>query len=153
MRAHSRARSRARGWALQILYAWEARGGGQDALRPIIREFFGERRIAPDSREYIERLAATVGEHIAEIDEAVQGALTNWRLERLSVIDRNILRLAAGEMMYMNEVPARVSIQEAVVLAEKYGTGDSPRFVNGVLDALVRAAGGGGGTGVEGGER
>jgi N utilization substance protein B len=148
-----RARSRARGWALQILYAWEARGGGADALWPIIREFFGERRVAPESRQYIERLAETVGEHMAEIDDAVQGALTNWRIERLSVVDRNILRLAAAEMMYMDEVPPRVSIQEAVVLAEKYGTGDSPRFVNGVLDALMRAVGGGGRTGAEGGER
>ncbi|NIQ57710.1 MAG: transcription antitermination factor NusB, partial [Gammaproteobacteria bacterium] len=64
--------------------------------------------------------------------------LTNWRLDRLSAIDRNVLRLAAAEMLFFDDVPPLVSIQEAVQLAEKYGTGESPRFVNGVLDALMR---------------
>lgn len=132
-----RERSRARGWALQVLYAWEARGR-KLAPSAVLAEFLRERRVARSSQEYLAVLVRVVGEHADEIDGELQGALTNWRLERLSAIDRNILRIAAAEMLYLEEVPPRVSIQEAIVLAEKYGTAESPRFVNGVLDALLR---------------
>ena len=132
-----RERSRARAWAVQVLYAWEMRAAGGSPL-DVLEDFGRERRIAPASRGYLERVIRLVAEHRAEIDAAVQAALTNWRLDRLAAIDRNILRVAAAEMLYIDEVPPPVSIQEAIVLAEKYGTADSPRFVNGVLDALMR---------------
>ncbi|MFW6080163.1 MAG: transcription antitermination factor NusB [Gemmatimonadota bacterium] len=144
-----RDRSRARGWALQMLYAWEARGMKGSPL-DAMRDFVRERNVAVESRGYIEWLLGTVAEHREAIDRAVGEALTNWRLERLSAIDRNILRLAAAEMLFIEEVPPRVSIQEAIVLAEKYGTAESPRFVNGVLDALMHRADGGGGADVKG---
>lgn len=133
-----RERSRARGWALQVLYAWESRS---PEISPdvVLHEFLTERNIAESSRPYLRRLVREVAEHRDEIDRRVQGALTNWRLERLSAIDRNVLRLAAAEMFYIDDVPPRVSIQEGIRLAEKYGTAESPRFVNGVLDALLRA--------------
>lgn len=120
-----------------MLYAWESRGR-EVPLREVLSDFLRERRIARDSQDYLRMLIQIIGDHVDEIDRAVQSALTNWRLERLAVIDRNILRLATAEMLYVEEVPPRVSIQEAIVLAEKYGTADSPRFVNGVLDALLR---------------
>jgi transcription antitermination protein NusB len=135
-----RARSKARGWALQALYAWEGQG------RPVplgtsFRAFADERNIAPASREYLDVLVKVLVDRETEIDRAVDASLTNWRIERLSVIDRNILRIAAAEILYVEDVPPLVSIQEAIVLAEKYGTHESPRFVNGVLDALMRRAG------------
>jgi N utilization substance protein B len=130
-------RSRARGWALQTLYAWETRGMVDSPAR-VLRQLRSERRIAEASLPYATQLLDELGGHVQQIDEQVQKALSNWRLERLSVIDRNILRLATAEMMFMDDVPPRVSIQEAILLAEKYGTVDSPRFVNGVLDALMR---------------
>lgn len=132
-----RERSRARAWAVQVLYAWEMREPGAPLL-DVLGDFGRERRIAAASRGYLERVVRLVAEHRDEIDAALQGALTNWRLDRLAAIDRNILRVAAAEMLYIDEVPPPVSIQEAIVLAEKYGTADSPRFVNGVLDALMR---------------
>lgn len=103
----------------------------------LLGDFLEARRIAEVSREYLDRLIDRVTEHRAEIDDALQRELTNWRVERLSSIDRNILRLAAVEILYMPDIPVRVSIREAILLAEKYGTADSPRFVNGVLDALM----------------
>lgn len=142
-------RSRARGWALQVLYAWESRGEDRTPYETLV-EFQQERRIALSSRTYLRELVRLIGDHLAEIDSRVQGALTNWRLERLSAIDRNILRIGAAEMLYVPDVPARVSIQEALRLAEKYGTSESPRFVNGVLDALMRGLEGRG-SGREGG--
>ena len=132
-----RARSRARGWALQILYAWEMRGRERE-IRDVLADFMADRRIGEASREYLFRLLHVVEEHTTEIDSALHDAITNWRMERLSVIDRNVMRIGAAELLYLDDVPPAVSIQEAILLAEKYGTDESPRFVNGVLDALMR---------------
>lgn len=131
-----RERSRARGWALQVLYAWESRGS-ELPLTAVLHEFEAERRIAPASLPYLRTLVKAVSHHLEEIDRKIQDALTNWRLERLAAIDRNILRLATAELYYIEEVPPLVSIQQAISLAEKYGTGESARFINGVLDALL----------------
>jgi N utilization substance protein B len=131
-----RERSRARGWALQVLYAWESRGDAASIIE-VLREFETERRIAASSRPYLSELIRTVARHREEIDKKIQEALTNWRLERLAAIDRNILRLAAAELYYLEDIPPLVSIQQAISLAEKYGTAESPRFINGVLDALL----------------
>src|SRR5262245_16768137 len=131
-------RSRARGWALQALYAWETRGMVEPPAR-VLRQLESERRIAAASLPYAMELLNALGDNLQLVDRSVQGALSNWRLERLSVMDRNILRLATTEMLVLDDVPPRVSIQEAIHLAEKYSTSDSPRFVNGVLDALMRS--------------
>ncbi|HUH13327.1 MAG TPA: transcription antitermination factor NusB [Longimicrobiales bacterium] len=136
----NRARSRARGWSLQVLYAAESRGAAAGP-HAVLEAFLVERRIAAESRPYLRALVGTVAEHRDDIDRAIEGALTNWRLERLSAIDRAILRIGAAELLFVADVPARVAIQEAIILAEKYGTTESPRFVNGVLDALARAHG------------
>ena len=133
-----RARSKARSWALQVLYAWESRGPEISARR-ILQDFEEERQIADESRAYLRTLVEHVADHRDQIDRELEHALTNWRLERLAVIDRNILRMAAAEMLHGEDVPHAVSIQEAIVLAEKYGSHESPRFVNGVLDALRKS--------------
>ena len=130
-------RTRARGWALQALYAWEARRNDV-TLDETLRQFMIDRNIAADSREYLRRLLRLIEDHAPEIDDVLESALRNWRLERLSVIDRNVLRIGAAELLYVPDVPERVAIQEAIILAEKYGTTESPRFVNGVLDAVMR---------------
>lgn len=134
----TKTRSRARGWALQALYAWETRGEPV-ALRVFLSQFLSERRVAQAAVAYIVELVERIGEHRDEIDRALQDSLLNWRMERLSAIDRNILRIGACELLYIEDVPPRVAIQEAILLAEKFGTEQSPRFVNGVLDALMRA--------------
>lgn len=136
----NRPRSRARGWALQVLYAWESRGGEGSPI-DTLEEFLDLRRIARDSRPYLRQLVTAVADHAPQLDRELSDALTNWRLERLSAIDRNILRLGAAELLFVDDVPARVSLQEAIILADKYGTAESPRFVNGVLDALHRRLG------------
>ena len=144
-------RSRARGWALQALYAWEARRNDV-TLDETLRQFMIDRNIAAESREYLRRLLRLIEKNQAEVDDELEAALRNWRMERLSVIDRNILRIGAAELLYIDEVPERVAIQEAIILAEKYGTAESPRFVNGVLDALMRRVRPGSGSAGRGGE-
>ncbi len=131
-------RSRARGWALQVLYAWESRGQKESPVQTL-QQLDAERHISRTSLPYARAVLDAFHRNRADIDRVVEESLTNWRLERLSVIDRNILRLAATEIMFIDDVPPRVSIQEAILLAEKYSTHESPRFVNGVLDALMRA--------------
>lgn len=132
-----RERSKARAWALRTLYAWESREGAD--LEGVLDEFLARRLIAPSRRDYLRRLVTAVAEHDRAIDAALRGAISNWRIERLSMIDRNILRIAAAEMLYFPDIPPRVSIREALKLAERYGTDQSPRFANGVLDALMKS--------------
>jgi N utilization substance protein B len=133
-----RSRSKARGWALQGLYAWESRGGQpEDAMR-ILGTLFSTLRVSPANRPYAEVLVRLVATNLERIDGLVLDALTNWRMERLAAIDRNVLRLGVAEMLFVDDVVPRVTIREMVQLAEKYGTHDSPRFVNGVLDAVMR---------------
>jgi transcription antitermination protein NusB len=141
----ARKRSRARGWAVQVLYAWETRGE-RDRLPDVLREFLAERNISTEAREYLETLISTVDLYLETLDRDLEGALLNWRLARLATIDRSILRLAAAEMLHL-AIPPRVVIQEAVMLAGKFGSNESPRFVNGVLDALMRRTADGQATG------
>ena len=138
--AHPRDRSRARAWALQVLYRWESAGGGE-TIAQALSTVLHTRRVAPRRVEYIELLLETLQDYLPEVDRALQLSLENWRLERLSVMDRSILRLAATEILYLDEIPPKVSIQEGIHLAEAYGGKDSPRFVNGVLDALYKRRG------------
>jgi transcription antitermination protein NusB len=142
-----RERSRARGWALQALYAWESKGGGEDTLIPILHELGEQLRISPRNRAYADVLVRLVSRNLAKIDRLVRGHLTNWTMERLSVVDRNILRLGVAELAFVDDVPPKVTIREMIHLAERYGTPESPRFVNGVLDAAMRTLEADGSTG------
>lgn len=130
-------RSRARAWALQIHYRWEA-GDKEGTLRDTLVETMATRRIAPRRVPYVRKLLATLDGHRPEIDAALQKALQNWRLDRLAAIDRAVLRIGAAELLFDPDIPPKVAIQEAIRLAESYGGDESPRFVNGVLDALYK---------------
>ncbi len=135
-----RDRSRSRAWFLQVHYRWETEGGGL-SFPVALAETCEHRMVAPSRLPYLARLAEAFTQHRAAVEEAVSSALDNWRLDRLSVMDRGILRLGATEILFLEDLPGKVAIQEAVRLAERYGGRDSPRFVNGVLDAVYRSAG------------
>ena len=134
---HPRDRSRARAWALQVLYRWESAGAGETIGQALSR-ILQTRRVAPQRLHYLDLLLQTLQDHLPDVDRALQSALDNWRLERLSVMDRSILRLSGAEILFLEEIPPKVSIQEGIRMAEAYGGKDSPRFVNGVLDALYK---------------
>jgi N utilization substance protein B len=132
------ARSVGRECALQILFGVEITE--QDAATAT-RAFFSQ--VAPDSgfeadeeaREYAAQLVAGVCAKRDEIDDRIRRASTNWRLERMSRVDRNVLRLGAWELV--EAVPRAVAIDEAVELAKRFGTEDSGAFVNGVLSRVA----------------
>lgn len=137
---HRHARSRARSWALQLLYGWEL-AGAYETPSEHAAVALAHRRISPRYRAYAEHLLATVESHLDEIDADIGRHAANWRIERLGAIDRNILRLGIAELRWGGDVPPRVAIQEAVRLAARYGGQESPGFVNGVLDAVFKGAG------------
>lgn len=128
-----KSRSRARARALQILYAWEM--GAGDSLQEVGERLLAERDAAEETKVFVRARLGAIEERRTEIDALVAEAALNWELHRLSAIDRNVLRLAVCELLAFPEVPFRVVIDEAVKLARRYGGDDSPRFVNGVLDA------------------
>ena len=134
MRLETRARSR----ALQAIYAWDLRGE-QDLAR-VSQQIFDDLAVSPDERRVANVLLRTLQEERADLDRQLAEVTTNWRLERLGVIERSVLRLAAAELR-RGETPPRVVLREAIRLAERYGNPDSSRFVNGVLDALARKMG------------
>lgn len=131
-------RHRARAWALQVHYRWETAGPDDRTLQDAFVETQRTRRVSPRRMPLVRRLLRALDEHLGEVDRTLEAHLENWRLERLAAIDRGILRLAAVELLYFDDVPPRVAIQEAIHLADAYGGAESPRFVNGVLDALYR---------------
>ncbi len=135
-----KASTRARGWALQALYGWEIRGGERGREIRSLHDLVEERNVSPVHRAYAEALVRIVAANRAELDRRIEEALTNWTLERLSAVDRTILRIGAAEILYMDDVPGPAAIREAIRLAERYGTPQSPAFVNGVLDAVMHRA-------------
>lgn len=134
----TRVETRARARVLQALYAWDLRG--EEQLERVASQIWDDLSVPPDERKIAGMLVRTLSKDGAAIDRELSEVTTNWRLERLGVIDRCVLRLAAAELE-QGETPPRVVIQEAVRLAERYGTVKSAKFVNGVLDALARRMG------------
>ena len=132
-------RSRARAWMLQIHYRWESEGSDGTLLGALDRTI-ATRRISSRRLPYVRQVLSLLEEHRSEVDGALKAALVNWRLDRLSSMDRAVLRIGAVEILYVEETPPKVAIQEAIHLSEAYGGDESPGFVNGVLDALYKRA-------------
>ncbi|HKO05990.1 MAG TPA: transcription antitermination factor NusB [Candidatus Acidoferrales bacterium] len=127
-------RRKARELALQLLYQWELRG---EMPEKVEEAFWREARAAQRTREFAHRLFTGAVGAAAEIDALIELHATNWRLDRMSAIDRNILRLATFELRYAT-APPRVVMDEAVELAKKFSDDAAPAFVNGVLDAISK---------------
>lgn len=134
MRVENRARAR----ALQALYAWDMRPG--EDLGTIAVRVWDDLAVTPEERKLAGLLVRRVAQDLTELDNDISEVTTNWRIERLGAIERSVIRLGAAEMR-QGQTPPKVIIQEAVRLAERFGTARSAKFVNGVLDALARRVG------------
>jgi N utilization substance protein B len=134
MRIETRARAR----ALQALYAWDLRG--RPPIERVAAQIWDDLALSTEERRLAGRFVRVLARDGDAIDADLTDITANWRLERLGVIDRCVLRLAAAELR-QGETPPRVVIQEAVHLAERFAGDRSARFVNGVLDALARRMG------------
>jgi N utilization substance protein B len=136
--AQRRTETRARSRALQALYAWDLRG--HPDLERLATRVWDDLAVAPAERRVAEALIREISARRSEIDRSLADVTENWRMERLGAIERSVLRLAAAELAG-GATPPRVVLQEAIRLAERYGSAQSARFVNGVLDALARKMG------------
>ena len=131
-------RRKARELALQVLYQMEITGDpsptGPDS-------FWGHFPSRAGARDFAQRLVAGTVEHRAEIDGLLEDAVENWKLGRMSKVDLIILRLATYELLFCPDIPLSVSIDEAIEIGNRYGSDDSPTFINGVLDQVANANG------------
>jgi N utilization substance protein B len=130
-------RSRAREVALQLLYQ---RDLNPQVPRPIIERFAADRLQDATLMPYCLGLYDGVVEKVGDIDARLGAAAENWRLPRMAAVDRNVLRLGAYELLYDPATPPAVALDEAIELARRYGSADSPAFINGVLDRLRQGA-------------
>jgi N utilization substance protein B len=133
------ARRRARGYALQVMYSLDL--NDEPSVDAALEKFWASFEQAEGDAaavEFADKLVRSAYAQLGEVDDVVKKASKNWRLERMSRVDRNILRLATYELLAAPEVPVRVVINEAVELAKLFGAEESPAFVNGILDRIAQ---------------
>lgn len=128
------ARRKARILAFQALYAWETTGGSVEDFCSF--SWLDEETADQDSQTFARLLVAGALENIEEIDAAISDQLEHWTMQRINRVDLAILRISAYGLLHLEDVPASVTIDEAITLAKRYGTRESYRFVNGVLDGI-----------------
>ena len=119
-----------------MLYQWAHAG---EPMGRVAEAFWSVRTATPETRVMAERLARGAQQRVETLDAAIAAAATNWRLERIAAVDLSIMRIAAYELLAEPETPSAVIIDEAVEMARRFGEADSPSFVNGVLDGVMRA--------------
>lgn len=129
-----RRRTKARECALKVLYQIEMTKDNYDNSLRIFWE--SESQMEETVKEFGNQLVKGVKDNIKEIDSMISKYTTNWQINRMAVVDRNILRIATYEILYLDDIPPKVSINEAVDIAKKYGDTDSGKFVNGILDKI-----------------
>jgi N utilization substance protein B len=129
-------RRKARELALQCLHQWDQQG--HEASLEIVEEVMDSLGAEEEIRPHARFILAAYWERPAEIDEWIDSASENWRMSRMAVIDRNVLRIAATELRWIEDVPARVAIDEAIEIVRRFSTENSTSFVNGILDKLLK---------------
>jgi N utilization substance protein B len=117
-----------------MLFAIDVNGGSAERA---ISSFWRETPGDPEGRDYANTLVRGVADELVKVDEIIRKASTNWRLERMARVDRNVLRLGAWELLNSRDVPRAVILDESVELAKRFGSEDSGAFVNGVLDRVA----------------
>ena len=124
--------------ALQFLYQWDTQSKYPSSHEELFKNFWGMQEFSPAARKFAEDLVKGFLEHQEAVDTKIKAHAENWEFHRIAVVDRNILRLAIYELLFRDDIPPVVSINEAIELAKKFSTEDSGRFVNGVLDRVKK---------------
>jgi N utilization substance protein B len=128
-------RRKARELALQLLFQMEfnpERGEG------LLQAFWRDHEAVPQVKEFTELLVRGVLDHLPEIDKKIEERAEHWTPNRMATVDRNILRIAIFELCYMKDIPVRVSINEAIEVAKRFGNQESSAFINGILDRVLK---------------
>jgi len=128
-----RKRTLAREDALKVLYRIEI---SKESVDSSIEDFWTVEKANKDVMDFANDLIRGTHENLSKIDELISKYAANWEIKRIAVIDKNILRMGIFELLYRDDVPPKVAINEAIELAKKYGDVDSGKFVNGILDKV-----------------
>src|SRR5207249_3280871 len=128
-------RRKAREYALQMLFQWDIT---RDIIDQIAPTFFENHEESPAVVDFARLLVTRTVEHVEEIDVLIRKHAEHWRLDRMAIVDRNILRLATQEFLYDKETPKTVVINEAIEIARRFSNQESPQFINGILDSIKR---------------
>lgn len=129
-------RRKAREYALQMLFQLDFTGS--DLTDKAWKEFFAGTDEDDETTEFAYSLVTGTRKHIASLDKIITKAAENWSINRMAVVDRNILRAAAYELFYRDDIPHAVTINEAIDISKKYSAGDSSSFINGILDKIYK---------------
>lgn len=128
----------ARETALQVIYQWDV---GKNDLESALKDRVAEVDLDPNSISFVQILVHGTFKNIEKIDQVIEQYLMEWSLERMSSIDRNILRLGVFEILFNEDVPDKVALNEAIELAKVFSTDQSAKFINGVLDKVLKFKG------------
>ncbi|MGH9459327.1 MAG: transcription antitermination factor NusB [Thermoanaerobaculia bacterium] len=129
------ARRKSRELALQMLFQHDVSGNDPES---VILTFEDLQKVKPPVRNFAVRIFEGTVSHLEEIDRMIVEQAENWRLSRMSVVDRNIIRMSVYEFMWESETPKLVIIDEAIEIAKKFGTQKSGQFINGILDGILK---------------
>ena len=128
----------ARETALQVLFQQDMTGDSQE-LKPVIYKWAEEFAVPEASIPFAQALVEGTLNHKAAIDEQLEKLSEGWSVSRMANVDRNLLRLACYEILYREDIPGRVTINEAIEIAKRYGSDESAKFINGILDKVVES--------------
>ncbi|MGZ4779053.1 MAG: transcription antitermination factor NusB [Thermoanaerobaculia bacterium] len=129
------ARRKARELALQMLFQHDLSGNAPDT---IVTTFEDLQKSKPNTREFAVKIFRGTVDNISSIDDMIQQQADNWRLSRMAVVDRNIIRMSVYEFLHETDTPKLVIIDEAIEIAKKFGTQKSSQFINGILDGILK---------------
>ncbi len=132
-------RRKAREYALQILFQLDIRKEKPSAS--VLKHFWAEYKPDDEVKAFSEEIIKGTYKHVARINDLIHQCAKNWSLDRMAVVDRNVLRMAVYEILYRMDIPTSVTINEAIEIAKKFGTDESGAFVNGILDRVARMTG------------
>ncbi len=132
-------RRRAREYALQILFQIDFKGKEID--KNDLKAFWLQKQEKKDVKQFTEDLVQGTVERLNDIDSVIERVAENWLLSRMATVDRNILRIAAYEILYRKDIPFAVTINEAIEIAKKFSTSEAVPFINGILDRLAKEMG------------
>lgn len=130
-------RRKAREYALKILYMIDIR---KENYTSLMNEFWENIKENEKVKDFSNEIVKGVMENIEKIDKIISNVSLNWEIERMSYIDRNILRIGTYEIIFKNDIPHPVSINEAIEISKEYGDADSPKFINGILHKIKEIA-------------
>jgi N utilization substance protein B len=129
-------RRRAREYALQILFQIDFKG--KEVNNKDLEDFWSDKRESEDVKKFAEDLVKGTIKRLDDIDSKIEKVAENWALKRMAAVDRNILRFAVYEILYRQDIPSAVTINEALEIAKKFSSSEAAPFINGILDRLAK---------------